>query len=67
MGSANNIELRLKDHNQGRVKSTNNRRPFVLFYKEKFASRQEARQREMFVKNMKSSRFIEKLSKGLIK
>lgn len=67
MGSANNIELRLKDHNQGRVKSTKNRSPFMLFYKEKFANRQEARQREMFVKNMKSSRFIEKLSKGLIK
>jgi putative endonuclease len=67
VGSANNIELRLKDHNQGRVKSTKNRSPFMLFYKEKFANRQEARQREMFVKNMKSSRFIEKLSKGLIK
>lgn len=67
MGSANDLELRLKDHNQGRVKSTKSRKPFVLFYKEKFANRREARQREMFIKSMKSSIFIEKLSKGLIK
>lgn len=49
-GQTNNLERRLKEHRSGKVKSTKNRRPFILVHVEKFRTREEARWRERELK-----------------
>ncbi|WP_114789507.1 GIY-YIG nuclease family protein [Niabella yanshanensis] len=51
-GSCQDLEKRLATHNQGKVKSTKYRRPLVVHYFEKFATRSEAFRREMFFKSI---------------
>ncbi len=66
IGSADDIDKRLKDHRYGKVKSTNNKLPVQLVFKEYFATTAEARQKEYKIKKWKSKKMIEKLiSMGL--
>ena len=51
IGSTNNLKKRLKEHNDGKVFSTKNRRPLVLKYYEAFLSEKDARLREQRLKN----------------
>jgi len=51
IGTSNNIEARLKQHNNGLSKSTKYRRPFKLIYKEKYNARSDAMKREWYFKN----------------
>jgi putative endonuclease len=53
IGQTNNLENRLLRHNSGKVTATRNRRPFILVYKEEYASRAEAMQREKYLKSLK--------------
>jgi len=53
IGQTNNIEARLLRHNGGKVSATKNRRPLILIYKENYASRAEAIQREKYLKSLK--------------
>ncbi|MDD5355567.1 MAG: GIY-YIG nuclease family protein [Candidatus Omnitrophica bacterium] len=46
IGFTNNLERRIKEHNQGLVYSTKSRRPFELVYLEGYKSEKEARHRE---------------------
>lgn len=46
IGSTSNLRVRLKAHNDGKVRSTKSRRPFELLYFEKFSTMSEARWRE---------------------
>ena len=46
IGSTDNINKRLEEHNAGKNISTRPRRPFKIIYFEKFACRKEARWRE---------------------
>ena len=46
IGQTNNLELRLKQHNQGKSKSTKHYAPWVLIHSESFSSRAEAMKRE---------------------
>ena len=50
-GYTANVDLRLKAHNDGKVKSTKHRRPFVLVKVENFATRREAMWREWELKS----------------
>ncbi len=50
---------RLKEHNAGMVKSTKNRRPFILVYSEKFDNKKAAFKREWHLKHPKG--YLEKL------
>lgn len=50
IGYSNNIKQRLKDHNQGKVKSTKNYRPLILIYCEAYKSKIDARKREYQLK-----------------
>jgi len=50
VGSTDNLERRLLEHNQGKNKSTRNRRPLKLIYQEELNTLSEARQRERFLK-----------------
>ena len=51
-GSCENVAVRLKNHNAGKVRSTKSRRPFVLHYKENFATKTEAIKRENYFKSI---------------
>ena len=59
IGSAENIELRLKRHNDGATISTKSGRPWIVKYIEKFESKTEALKRENYLKRMKSRILIE--------
>lgn len=61
VGSCGNIEARLKDHNSNQVRSTKNKGPYKLIYKEEFTSKQDALRREKQIKSYKSGRFFKKL------
>jgi putative endonuclease len=49
-GFTTDVAARIKNHNEGKTKSTANRRPLVLIFAEKFISQVDARAREMFLK-----------------
>jgi putative endonuclease len=52
-GWTNNIEKRLKEHNEGKgAKYTRGRRPVKLVYLEIFDTKEEAMRREFFIKRM---------------
>jgi putative endonuclease len=51
-GSTSDIEKRLSKHNKGDVRSTKNRMPLSLYYKEEYNTRSEAFQREQFFKTI---------------
>jgi putative endonuclease len=52
-GSAENVQIRLRNHNDGSVRSTKARRPLALVHSEHFATRTEAIKREKFFKSIK--------------
>ena len=51
-GLSNNVLKRFSQHNNGLVRSTKARRPFVLFHTEEFLTREEAAKREKFLKSV---------------
>jgi putative endonuclease len=51
-GSTEDLKSRLKAHTAGKVRSTKSRRPLVLVYYEEFATKGEARRRELFFKSI---------------
>ena len=57
IGFTDNLDRRLNEHNSGLVKSTKNRRPFVLIYKEEFKEKFDAMKREKEIK-AKKGKFI---------
>ena len=58
IGLTNNLERWLLLHNGGKVKATKNRRPFELFYFEKFEDRTRAAKREKFLKSGKGREYL---------
>ena len=50
LGSTGNLERRLEEHASGRVKSTENRRPLELVYREACVTKKEAQSREGYFK-----------------
>ena len=57
-GSAMDLRLRVKQHSEGRVRSTANRRPLRLIYYEACLERADAFRRERFLKTGKGKRFV---------
>ena len=51
VGLTNNLRRRLREHQQGKEKTTRAYRPFALVHFEEFPSRQEARGREKYLKS----------------
>ena len=58
IGITSDVTKRLLRHNEGRVVSTKLRRPFELIHVEKYNNRKKARQREIYLKSLKSSKYI---------
>jgi putative endonuclease len=65
-GCTKNFENRIKDHNWGKVKSTKERTPLVLWYKEEYFNKDEAFQREQHFKTAWGRRQLKKILKSII-
>ena len=50
-GITSNVDRRLKEHNKSDTKTTRSGKPWILVHSESFATRLEARQRELFLKS----------------
>ncbi len=64
VGSTNNLDRRLGEHERGEEKATKYIRPLKLVYSEEFDTLLEARRRERKIKSWKSRKEIEKLIMG---
>lgn len=64
IGSTNNLEKRLIEHNKGLVRSTKNRIPLKLIYSEFFFEEKEARKREHYFKTHKGYNELKKILNG---
>lgn len=65
IGQTDNMEKRLEEHNNGKVKSTKNRSPFKLIGYETYEDRDKARYREYKLKRHsgRKNNFIRELTK----
>jgi len=63
IGQTNDVDLRLKQHNSGRVKSTKARTPLIIVRSEVYDTRSEARKRENYLKSLKGGNEFKKLLK----
>ena len=59
VGYTNNLERRLKEHNNGQSTYTKLTKPFVMIYHEQLSSRQEAIKREKFLKSGIGRRWLD--------
>jgi putative endonuclease len=57
-GFTSNIEQRIKNHNEGRTKSTASRRPLELIFCEFYLFETDARKREMYFKTSPGKKAI---------
>jgi len=60
IGHTNNIDRRLSEHNSGQTKSTKTGTPWELVLTKEFDSNVEANKVELYLKRMKSRKYIEK-------
>ncbi len=60
-GIANNVEARLKQHNDNITRSTKNKGPYKVIHSEIFATRKEATHRERQIKRFKGNRQFKRL------
>ena len=60
-GSTQNLEARLKAHNDGLSPYTKGRGPWDLIYSEEFPTRSEAMKREKFLKTGKGRDFLNEI------
>jgi putative endonuclease len=63
VGTTNNLEDRIKRHNEGRVKYTKPKRPWKLIYSEAHPDRSGAMKREYEIKSHKRKGYVENLIK----
>ena len=61
IGTTNNIDKRIKQHNSHQSNYTRNRGPWELVYEEEFQSRSEAIKREYYLKSQKSKKYLNSL------
>ena len=61
IGHCEDMASRLARHNNKQVPSTKPYVPWIMVYSESYASRQEANARELYIKRMKSRKYIEQL------
>ncbi|MFA6198541.1 MAG: GIY-YIG nuclease family protein [Patescibacteria group bacterium] len=60
IGCTNNLTRRFSQHQKGYPKSTRPGRPWIIIHKEIYPTLSKARQRERFLKNLKSRVILEK-------
>jgi len=57
-GCTNNLKRRLKEHNEGKTRSSKGREPFKLIYYEAGLSEKDARAREKYLKSGMGKRYL---------
>ena len=62
VGMTNDLERRLKEHNNGENRSTKAYRPFVLIYSEEFPDRTKARIKDKYLKSGVGKEFLKSLT-----
>ena len=67
IGHAQDLKVRLKRHNSGRVRSTKSQLPWMLVYQEEYQTKQEAYRRELQIKRYKGGEAFKKLLNKNIK
>jgi len=58
VGLTNDLERRFHQHQKGQNKTTKPYLPFILFFKEQFQTRDEARRREKYLKSGIGKEFL---------
>lgn len=58
VGYTDDLKIRIKEHNNGRVVSTKDRRPLKLVYYEVCLNQQDATKREKYLKTSWGKRYI---------
>ena len=66
VGYTTNLDQRLDEHNSGRVKSTNARRPFEVVYYEVCCNQKDALHREKYLKSSYGKRYIKNRLKNYL-
>lgn len=67
VGCTGNLKKRLKEHQDGLVESTKNRKPLTLIYKEKYSTLSLARRREKYFKSLYGYRKRKRILKEYLK
>lgn len=62
VGFTTNVARRLRQHNAGRTTSTKPYRPYQILFYEEFESKEEALEREKFLKSGKGRNYIKSAS-----
>lgn len=65
-GFTKNLNLRFKQHQEGLVESTKNRKPFKLIYFEGCLNQQDATKREKYLKTYHGKMFIKRRLKSYL-
>lgn len=60
-GFTGNLKRRIKEHNEGKNKSTKNKLPFKIIYFEGFINKNDAKTREIYLKSGWGKRTLKKL------
>ena len=66
IGHTTDLIRRLKDHNQGKNKSTRHRRPLQLIFFEAYISKQDALRREKYFKTTKGKVVLRQMLKEFL-
>ncbi|MBL7137106.1 MAG: GIY-YIG nuclease family protein [Candidatus Marinimicrobia bacterium] len=61
IGMSQDVSRRLKEHNDGRTRSTKSRKPFEIVYTEECENREAARKRERYFKSGAGRRYLDKI------
>ena len=64
VGSCEDVEVRLKRHNEGATPSTKPYRPWCVAWVEQHTCKTDALKQELQIKRMKSRQYIERLIAG---
>ena len=64
VGSTNNLDRRLNDHEKGQSRYTKSRLPVKLVYNKEFDTLTKARKFEYFIKRQRNGEFYRKLING---
>jgi len=65
-GFTSNLKFRIKEHNQGKVKTTKNYRPIKLIGYEAYYCKSDAQRRERFLKTTEGRRLLRQQYKDVI-
>ena len=61
VGSTDDINKRINEHNLGKCRYTSGRKPWQLIHKEEYQTRREAMRREKFLKSGQGRKYLNKL------